>query len=184
MRASGVLLAASASRMAAAILTGIAVAADMHVERCGIGAQQVVVNRRDLDAAVDHFGHDRIDLGFQQHQVAHRHRFAVHRLERDPAAERQRWPDGDAIQRHRQIGARKSIAMDIAGDGRLSPNISSTFCQSIAWAWALEMNGSVKMFQSVVCAFAPDADDAARIEAASPATPPRFPLVTCRDVWR
>jgi hypothetical protein len=47
------------------------------------------------------------------------------------------------------------------------PKISSIFCHSIAWAWALEMNGSVKMFQSVVCAFAIDADDTARIEAAS-----------------
>ena len=100
-------------------LDGIAVAADMHVERRGARAQQVIVNGGDLEPALDQLRHDRIDLGFQQHEVAHHHGLAMHRLERDPAAERQRRLDGDAVERHGEIGARKSIAMHVAGDGRL-----------------------------------------------------------------
>ena len=64
--------------------------------------------------------HDRIDLGLEQHEVAHHHRAAMRRLERDPAAERERRLDGDAVERHGEIGARKAVAMDIAGHGRLS----------------------------------------------------------------
>ena len=47
--ASGVLLSANAVRMAAAILTGIAVAADVHVEGCRTGAQQMIVDGGDLE---------------------------------------------------------------------------------------------------------------------------------------
>ena len=92
-------------------------AADMHVKRRGIAAQHVIVDGGDLDAALDQLGHDRIDLGLEQHEVAHHHRFAMRRLERGPAAERQRRPDGDAVERHLQIGARKTVAMNVAGHG-------------------------------------------------------------------
>jgi hypothetical protein len=71
---------------------------------------------RDLDPAFDHFGHDRVDLGFQEYKIAHCHRLAVHGLEGNPSAKRKRWPDRDAIERHSQIGAWKSIAMHIACD--------------------------------------------------------------------
>jgi hypothetical protein len=71
---------------------------------------------RDLDPAFDHFGQDRVDLGLQQHEIAHCHRLAMHRLESNPSAERKRWPDCDAIKRHGEIGAQKSVAMHIAGD--------------------------------------------------------------------
>ena len=95
----------------------IAVAADVHVERQGRAAQHVIVDRGDLEAALDQLGHDRIDLGLEQHEIAHHHRAAVHRLERDPAAERECRPDGDAVERHLQVGARKAVAMDVAGYG-------------------------------------------------------------------
>ena len=58
----------------------------VHVERFRIGAQQMIVNRGDIDAAVEQLCHDRIDLGLEQHEVAHHHGAAVSRLECDPAA--------------------------------------------------------------------------------------------------
>ena len=79
------------------------------------------MDRGDLEAVLDQLGHDRIDLGLEQHEVAHHHRPAVHRLERGPAAERQCRPDGDAIERHLQVGARKAVAMDVAGYGGGAP---------------------------------------------------------------
>jgi hypothetical protein len=42
--------------------------ADVHVVRRGIAAQHVVVDRGDLDAVLDQLGHDRVDLGVEQHE--------------------------------------------------------------------------------------------------------------------
>ena len=67
----------------------IAMTTDMHVEGRGACAQQVVVDRGYFQAALDQFRHDRIDLGFQQHEITHHHGPAMHRLERDPAAKRE-----------------------------------------------------------------------------------------------
>ena len=92
-------------------------AADMHVERQGSAAQDVIMHGGDLEAALDQLGHDRINFGLEQHEIAHHHRAAMHRLERGPAAERQGRPDGDAIERHLQVGARKAVAMNVAGYG-------------------------------------------------------------------
>ena len=75
------------------------------------------MHRGDLEAVRDQLGHDRIDLGLEQHKVTHHHRPALHRLERRPAAEGQCRPDGDAIERHLQVGARKAVAMDVARYG-------------------------------------------------------------------
>ena len=99
-------------------LHGIAVAADVHVEGRGRGAQQVIVDRGDLEPVLDQLGHHRVDLGFEQHEVAHDHRAAVRRLERHPAAERECRLDGHAVERHLQVGARKAVAVDIAGHCR------------------------------------------------------------------
>jgi hypothetical protein len=41
---------------------------------------------------------------------------AVRRLERDPAAERERRFDGDPVERHREIGAREAIPMYVTDD--------------------------------------------------------------------
>ena len=49
--ANGVLLRARPAWMALGKLHRIAMALDVHVERRGFGAQQVVVQRADLDAA-------------------------------------------------------------------------------------------------------------------------------------
>ena len=89
--------------------------ADMHVERCRIAAQHVIVDRRDFEAVLDQLCHHRIDLGLEQHEVAHHHGAAMRRLERRPAAERERGADGDTVERDLQIGARKPIAMNVAG---------------------------------------------------------------------
>ena len=89
----------------------VTMAADMHVEGRGARPQQVIVHGGDLEPAFDQLEHDRIDFAFKQHEVAHHHGFAMHRFERDPAAERQRRLDGDAIERHREIGARKAVAI-------------------------------------------------------------------------
>jgi hypothetical protein len=95
----------------------------VHVERRRIAAQHVIVDGSDRDAVRDQLGHDRVDFGLEQDEIAHHHRAAVSRLECRPAAERQRRPDRDAVKRHLQVAARKSVAMNIAGDDRGgSPN--------------------------------------------------------------
>ena len=63
--------------------------ADMHVESRRIGAQQVVMDSRDLDPAFDQFGHHGIDFGFKENEIAHHHGAAMRRLEGDPTAKRQ-----------------------------------------------------------------------------------------------
>ena len=90
----------------------------MHVEGRRTAAQQVIVDRGDVEAVLDQLRHHGLDLGFQQHEIAHRHHFAAHGLERHPAAERERGFDGDAIERHGEVGARKTIAMNVAGNDR------------------------------------------------------------------
>ena len=75
------------------------------------------MDRSDLEAALDQLRHHRVDLGLQEHEIAHDHRHVPHRLERDPAAERERGPDRDAVERYLQVGARKSVAVNGAADG-------------------------------------------------------------------
>ena len=115
---------------------GIAVAADMHVEGRGIGAQQMIVNGGNLDAAFDQLGHYGIDFGFEEDEIAHCHRAVMHRLEGDPSAQGQGWLDGDAIERYRKIGAGKAVTMNVARYAGFLSNAASTFCQSICWALA------------------------------------------------
>ena len=75
------------------------------------------MDRGDLEPAIQQSGHDRRDLGIEQHQVAHHHRLAMHRREGDPSAQRQGRLDRDAIERDVQIGPRQPVAMDLAADG-------------------------------------------------------------------
>ena len=93
---------------------GVAVAADMHVEGRRAAAQQVIVHGGDFEAVLDQLGHHGVDLGFEQHEVAHDHRAVMHRLECGPAAQCQARPNGDAVERHLQVAARKTVAMDVA----------------------------------------------------------------------
>src|SRR5207302_64441 len=88
--------------------------------RCGAGAQQVIVHGGNLKSAFDQLEHDGIDLSFKQNEVAHDHGATVRRLECDPAAQCQRRFDGHAIERHREIRARKAVAMHITRYGGLS----------------------------------------------------------------
>jgi hypothetical protein len=91
----------------------------MHVESRRAGAQHVIVHGSNLQPALDELEHDRIDLRLQQHQIAHGHHAAMRRLERDPAAQRQRRLDGNTIERDRKVGARKAVTVHIAVDGGL-----------------------------------------------------------------
>ena len=101
-------------------LYGIAVSADMHVERQRFSAQQVIVNRGDFHPAFDQLGHDRVDFALEQHKVTHRHRHVPHRLEGDPAAERKGRPDRHAVERDLKVRAGKTPAMNRAADGSRS----------------------------------------------------------------
>ena len=132
-RCSGVLLCRQRVVNGRGHLHGIAVTADMHVEGRRVGAQQMVVDRRDFEAVLDQLGHDRIDLGLKQHEIAHHHRAAMRRLESRPAAERQRRPDG----RHRRASPADRSAESRSDEHRrkprrLRPIASSTFFQSTA----------------------------------------------------
>ena len=90
----------------------------MHVHRHHVGPQQVVVDRRDLDAARQQPLHHRIDLVLGEHEVAHRHRSVSHGHESDPAAQRQGGLDGHAVDHDLEVGARQAEAVDTAGSGR------------------------------------------------------------------
>jgi hypothetical protein len=98
-------------------------AADMHVEGQGLGAQQMVVNCGDFEAALEQLGHDGIDLGLKQHKITHHHRGTVHRLESDPAYKREGRPDRQTVKRHLKVGAWKAIASPAAAAGDL-PNVA------------------------------------------------------------
>ena len=92
---------------------------NVHIERRGASAQQMIMHGSDLNPAREHFRHYGIDLGFEQY-VAHRHDTAMHRLECDPTAERQRRLDGHAVKRHREIVTREAVSMYVARDGGLA----------------------------------------------------------------
>src|SRR3989440_10418752 len=92
----------------------ITVAADMHVECRRVATKDMIVDRRDLQAILNQHGHDGVDLGLEKHEVAHHHRSLMRGLHRDPAAEREGGFDRDAVDRHRQIGAREAVSMNVA----------------------------------------------------------------------
>ncbi len=94
--------------------------ADMHVEGRGTGAQHMIVHGGNLKPAFNQLQHDWIDLGLQQHEIAHCHHPAMGWLERDPAAERERRFDRNAVERDREVGARESVAVYVAGHRRFS----------------------------------------------------------------
>src|SRR5258708_8139886 len=73
----------------------------------------MIVNGCDLEAAFDHFGHDRIDFGFEKNEIAHNHCAAGRWLKGDPSAQGQGGLDRDAIERHGKIGTRKTVAMHV-----------------------------------------------------------------------
>jgi hypothetical protein len=83
----------------------------------------MIVDRGDIEATFDEFGHNRLDFGFEEDEIAHHHRLTAHcatahSLERNPAAERQYRFDADIIEPHVEIGTGKTVAMNIAGHHR------------------------------------------------------------------
>jgi hypothetical protein len=112
--AGGVLLCASAVLDDFGHFYRVASAADMHIKSCRAGAQQMIVDRRNLESALEQFCHDWIDLRFEQNEVAHHHCLVMHRHERDPTAERERRLDRHAVERYLEVGARESVAMDFS----------------------------------------------------------------------
>jgi hypothetical protein len=75
----------------------------------------VIVQGGHLDAARRKFRHDRIDLDFGQHEIAHHHALIAHLLECEPAAEREAGLQLDAVECDLQIGARQADTVDAAG---------------------------------------------------------------------
>ena len=76
-------------------------------------AQQVVVKRGDVDAALKQLRHHRLDLGFGQHEIAHDQRTIGHRLESEPAAKGQRRLDSHAVNGHLKVAARDTVTVDL-----------------------------------------------------------------------
>src|SRR5438874_11656333 len=93
-------------------LDGIAMTLDVHVERHGLRAQQMIVHRRNLDAALGKLAHDRRDLVLGQHEIAHHHGLLAHRLERDPSTQCKARPDADAVDRYLEISSWEAYALD------------------------------------------------------------------------
>src|SRR5690348_1027654 len=101
----------------------------------------MIMNRGNVETALDELGHYRLDLGFEQDQIAHHHGLAAHSLaahslaahslaahslathtfECDPAAKRKRRLNAHAVERDVKIAAWETVAMNVAGhDRRLS----------------------------------------------------------------
>ena len=51
----------------------LAMPCDVHVHRAGLGAQEVIVEGRDLDPALEELLHHRVDLVLGEDEVAHDH---------------------------------------------------------------------------------------------------------------
>ena len=86
---------------------GGAHAVHVHVEDARRVAEEVIVERRRVEAGVEHGRHDRIHFALGQHEVAHHHFHAPVALgHRDPAAEAERRWDEHAGNGYRQIVAR------------------------------------------------------------------------------
>src|SRR6267154_1448914 len=99
-------------------LDGVAAAVEVHVHGCGRGAQQMVVQRRDLDAALDEFLHHGVDLFMQEHEVAHHHCLAAHFLECEIGAQGKSGSDRDLVEGDLQVAPPKTDAVDSAGQLR------------------------------------------------------------------
>jgi len=90
----------------------IALPGYVHIEGWRVGAQQMVMHGRDLQAFGQQLRHHGIDFGFGQHEIAHHHERVAHGFEGDPASEREAGLDRYAIERDFEIGSRKAVAMN------------------------------------------------------------------------
>ena len=69
-----------------------------------------------VDASLQQFAHDAVDLTFGQHKIAHHECAVGNGLKTEPTPERQSRPDGHSIKRHLQVAAWDGIAMNVALD--------------------------------------------------------------------
>src|SRR5579883_2643277 len=72
----------------------------------------MIMDGRDLQPLCEKFGYDRVDFRFRENEIAHHHRLVPHRLEGQPAAEREVWLERDAVERDFQVGPRQTDAVD------------------------------------------------------------------------
>src|SRR5512142_1096952 len=80
---------------------------DVHVEDAWALEKEVIMDSRDFESVIEESGHDRIDLVFQEDQVAHHHVHAAVTLGHcKPAPEAERRWSGDAVDGDLQIVAR------------------------------------------------------------------------------
>ncbi len=93
----------------------IAVRFHVHVHGRRFGAQQVVVQGGDLEAAGLQLRHYRVDLRMGQDQVAHDHGLVPHGLEGDPGAQSEAGLQRHAIEGHRQVRPWQGHLVDPAG---------------------------------------------------------------------
>jgi hypothetical protein len=93
-------------------LRRIAISLHMHIHRERLVAQQVIVQRRDLDFPRGELAHDGVDLIHGQHEVAHDHAVISHFLESEPTPERKTGFQLDAVECDLQIGAWQTDPVD------------------------------------------------------------------------
>jgi hypothetical protein len=79
---------------------------DVHVGHPRFIPEEVVVQRRDLQAVVEQRRHHGIDFVLQQHQVTHHHVHAAPLGHRDPSAKPERRRGCDVRDGHRDVVAR------------------------------------------------------------------------------
>ena len=94
----------------------VSVSVEVEVENLRRLARQVVVQRQDLEASRLELAHHAVDLGGEEHEVAHRHRLpaAGGPVKRRPRSERQRRLDRDVPDLHGEIRPGPTEPMDIA----------------------------------------------------------------------
>src|SRR5712692_8528938 len=87
----------------------------MHVHGCRRGAQQMVVQRRYLDAALDEFLHHGVDLFMQENEIAHHHCLASHFLECQIGTQGKSGSDLDPVERDLEVAPPETDAVNSAG---------------------------------------------------------------------
>ena len=75
--------------------------------------ESILVRSHWVLVVMDVFTRRIIGFGVERAYIAHHHHLTVHRQECRPAAERQRGLDGNAMDRHLQIGSRETVTMNL-----------------------------------------------------------------------
>ena len=83
----------------------VAVAADVHEEDLRLIEEEVVVQRRHLEAGIERRAHRRVDLVLEDDRIAHQHCAAMSRRERGPGAKAHEGGHGPLVDRDLYVGA-------------------------------------------------------------------------------